>query len=63
MVRQKLVGEKHLKLSLRLHGQPREAIWFGHADPVPDKLRLAYRLSLDTWNGQARVQMVIEGQG
>jgi single-stranded-DNA-specific exonuclease len=63
VVRQKLVGEKHLKLSLRLHGQPREAIWFGHAEPVPERLRLAYRLSLDTWNGQARVQMVIEGQG
>lgn len=60
VLQQRLVGEKHLKLRLRLGGREREAIWFGHADPLPDHVRIAYRLSADEWNGQRRVQMVVE---
>ncbi len=57
---QRLVAEKHLKLRVRHLGQIRDAIWFGHAEPVGDRVRMAYRLSLDEWNGQQRVQMVVE---
>ena len=60
VVQQRLVGEKHLKLRLRHGAAVRDAIWFGHADPLPERVRLAYRLSLDEWNGQPRVQMVVE---
>ncbi|MCD0416806.1 single-stranded-DNA-specific exonuclease RecJ [Rubrivivax sp. JA1024] len=60
VVQQRLVGEKHTKLRLRHGGVLRDAIWFGHAEPLPERLRLAYRLSLDEWNGQQRVQMVVE---
>ena len=60
VLQQRLVGEKHLKLRLRHAGQERDAIWFGHADPLPATARLAYRLSLDEWNGRQRVQMVVE---
>ena len=60
VIGQRLVGEKHLKLRVRHQGQLRDAIWFGHADPLPGRVRLAYRLSLDEWQGQARVQMVVE---
>ncbi|MBK1616059.1 single-stranded-DNA-specific exonuclease RecJ [Rubrivivax gelatinosus] len=60
VLQQRLVGEKHLKLRLRHGASVREAIWFGHAEPVAERVRLAYRLSLDEWNGQARVQMVVE---
>ncbi len=60
VVQQRLVGEKHLKLRVRHAGTLRDAIWFGHAEPVPERVRLAYRLQLDHWNGQARVQMVVE---
>ncbi|PXW94689.1 exonuclease RecJ [Sphaerotilus hippei] len=63
VLRQRLVGERHLKLSVRLHDQVRDAIWFGRSEPVADRVRLAYRLSLDTWQGQARVQMVVEAAG
>ncbi|WP_396268561.1 single-stranded-DNA-specific exonuclease RecJ [Ideonella sp.] len=63
VVQQRLVGEKHLKLRVR-HGGPqgtlRDAIWFGHTDPLPDRVRLAYRLSVDEFQGQQRVQMVVE---
>ncbi|MBQ0929978.1 single-stranded-DNA-specific exonuclease RecJ [Ideonella sp. 4Y16] len=63
VVNQRLVGEKHLKLRVRHGGQLRDAIWFGHAEPVGDTVRLAYRLSLDEFQGQQRVQMVVEAAG
>jgi single-stranded-DNA-specific exonuclease len=54
------VGEKHLKLRVRHAGALRDAIWFGHAEPVPAQVRLAYRLSVDEFNGQQRLQMMVE---
>ena len=63
VLQQRLVGDKHLKLRIRHAGALRDAIWFGHAEPVAARVRLAYRLSLDEWQGQQRVQMVVEAQG
>jgi len=60
VVQQRLVGEKHLKLRVRHAGQLRDAIWFGHAEPLPPQVRLAYRLNLDEFQGQQRLQMVVE---
>ncbi|MFN3298282.1 single-stranded-DNA-specific exonuclease RecJ, partial [Caldimonas sp.] len=63
VVSQRIVGERHLKLTVRHAGHLRDAIWFGHSDPLPERSRLAYRLSLDEYNGQQRVQMVVETAG
>jgi single-stranded-DNA-specific exonuclease len=61
VLQQRLVADKHLKLRLKVAGGvARDAIWFGRVEPVADRVRLAYRLSLDEWNGQTRVQMVVE---
>jgi single-stranded-DNA-specific exonuclease len=65
VVSQRLVGEKHLKLALRFAGEARgaalrDAIWFGHSEPVAARVRMAYRLSVDEYNGRERVQMVVE---
>jgi len=62
---QRLVGERHLKLRLRPLGgrradEPREAIWFGRSEPLPARARVAYRLTLDSYQGRERVQMVVE---
>ena len=62
VLQQRLVGEKHLKLRLRHQGTERDAIWFGRSEPLPGIARLAYRLSLDEWNGRQRVQMVVEAE-
>ena len=62
VVSQRLVGEKHLKLTLRCAGALREAIWFGRTEPIGETVRLAYRVNLDEYNGRERVQMVIEAQ-
>ncbi|RQO57358.1 single-stranded-DNA-specific exonuclease RecJ [Paucibacter sp. KBW04] len=60
VISQRIVGERHLKLRVRQAGVLRDAIWFGHIDPVPTSGRLAYRLSLDEYQGQQRVQLVVE---
>ena len=63
VLQQRLVGDKHLKLRVRHAGTLRDAIWFGQTEPVAARVRLVYRLSLDEWQGQQRVQMVVEAQG
>jgi len=63
VVSQRIVGERHLKLGVRHGGVLRDAIWFGHAESLPARVRLAYRLSLDEFNGRERVQMVVEAVG
>ena len=60
VLQQRLVGEKHLKLKLRQGGIVRDAIWFGHIEPLPARVSLAYRLNLDEFQGQSRLQMVVE---
>ncbi len=61
VVGQRLVGEKHLALKLRHHGQPVDGIWFGRVEPVPAKAHLAFRLEADEWQGNKRVRFVVEG--
>jgi single-stranded-DNA-specific exonuclease len=63
VVQQRLVGERHLKLTVRHAGRLREAIWFGRAEPLAARVRLAYRLGADEWQGRTRVQMVVEAAG
>ncbi|WP_298231388.1 single-stranded-DNA-specific exonuclease RecJ [uncultured Azohydromonas sp.] len=62
VVAQRLVGERHLKLRLKLHGVLRDAIWFNHVTPLPGTVRLAYRVRLDVWQGQQRLQMEVQAQ-
>ena len=60
IVSQRLVGEKHLSIKLRHHGQLVDGIWFGRNEPLPAQAHLAYRLDTDEWQGQQRVRFVIE---
>ena len=61
VVSQRLVGEKHLALKIRHQGQPMEAIWFGHTQPLPAKVKIAFRLEADEWQGARRVRFLVEG--
>ena len=61
IVSQRLVGQKHLQLKMRHGGELVDGIWFGHADPLPPKARLAFRLDTDEWQGQRRVRFLVEG--
>jgi single-stranded-DNA-specific exonuclease len=61
VVSQKLVGDKHLSLKLRHQGQPVDAIWFGHTQPLPARVKIAFRLEADEWQGARRVRFLVEG--
>jgi len=60
VISQRLVGEKHLKMSVKHAGTVRDAIWFGHSEPLPASVLMAYRLSIDEYNGRQRLQMIVE---
>jgi single-stranded-DNA-specific exonuclease len=60
---QRLVGEKHLALKLRHHGQLVDGIWFGRVEPLPSLAHLAFRLEADEWQGNQRVRFVVEAMG
>ncbi|HEX7748931.1 MAG TPA: DHHA1 domain-containing protein, partial [Bordetella sp.] len=57
---QRLVGGKHMKLSLQRDRQRFDAIWFNHDQSLPDRIQAAYRLEQNVWNGMINVQLVIE---
>ena len=61
VVSQRLVGEKHLSLKLKHQGQPVDGIWFGHTDPLPARVKLAFRLDVNEWRGERKVQVLVEG--
>ena len=58
---QRLVGEKHLALKLKHQGVPIDGIWFGHTDNLPARVKIAFRLDADEWNGQRKLKFLIEG--
>ncbi|HJU71330.1 MAG TPA: single-stranded-DNA-specific exonuclease RecJ [Paucimonas sp.] len=60
IVSQRVLKERHLKLQLEKDGRRYDAIWFGHADALPDIARIAYRLDTNTFNGVTRVQLLVE---
>ena len=60
VVSQRLVGEKHLALKLKHQGQPVDGMWFGRTEPLPARVKLAFRLDADAWNGVRRVRFLIE---
>ncbi|CAN1541880.1 RecJ Single-stranded DNA-specific exonuclease [Burkholderiaceae bacterium] len=60
VVSQRLVGDKHLAVKLKHRGEPVDGIWFGHTEPLPARVTLAFRLDADAWKGQRRVRFLIE---
>lgn len=60
VVSQRLVGEKHLALKLRHQGQAVDGIWFGHTESLPARVKLAFRLDADEWQGVRRVRFLVE---
>jgi single-stranded-DNA-specific exonuclease len=60
VVNQRVLKEKHLKLLLEKDGRNYDAIWFGHADGLPARAKIAYRLDANEYNGVTRVQLMVE---
>ena len=60
VLNQRVLKEKHLKLLLEKDGRNYDAIWFGHADGLPPRAKIAYRLDANEYNGVTRVQLMVE---
>ena len=57
------VGERHLKLQLRKEGRRYEAMCFNAAEQAPqqsNRIRAAYRLAVNEFNGLKNVQINVE---
>ena len=57
---QRLVGGKHMKLSLMRERQRFDAIWFNREDPLPDHIRAVYRPTPNVWQSNISLQLIIE---
>jgi single-stranded-DNA-specific exonuclease len=57
---QRVVGARHLKLVLAKDGRRFEAMRFGALEPLPSKVRAAYHLAVNEFNGLKTVQLNVE---
>ena len=55
-----MVGERHLKLRLVKDGRRMEAMRFNSLEPLPARVRAAYRLGVNEFNGLKRPQITFE---
>jgi single-stranded-DNA-specific exonuclease len=68
VLNQRLLKDKHLKLKLQKGGQRFDAIQFnftdgtagGSASAAPDRIRAAFRVDINEWNGTQTVQLMLE---
>ena len=60
VLNQRVLKERHLKLQLQKDGRSYEAIWFNHAEGLPERIRAAYRLGANEYNGRTTVQLMVE---
>jgi single-stranded-DNA-specific exonuclease len=57
---QRLVGERHLRLRLGRDGARYDAIMFRRTEPVPARVKAAYALGIDEWNGTETLSLRVE---
>lgn len=57
---QKVVGEKHTRLTLSRGGRRFQAIRFGSAESLPASIDAVYRLDVNEFNGESTLQLVVE---
>jgi single-stranded-DNA-specific exonuclease len=57
---QRLAAERHLRLRLTVGGRAIEGIQFNQTGPLPQRVRAAYRLGINNFDGLQSVQLVIE---
>jgi len=59
----RVVGERHLRLAVSDGRATWEAIAFRQAEALPDlpsRIDLAYNLEVNRWNGEARIQLIVQ---
>jgi single-stranded-DNA-specific exonuclease len=56
---QRIVGEKHLKLTLATPSTSLEAMHFFSTDPLPEKIQAVYSLGVNEFNGRVSLQLIV----
>jgi single-stranded-DNA-specific exonuclease len=59
VVQQRVLGEKHLKLTLQKNQQRFEAIYFNQPDFLPEQIQAVYQLQINQFNGLQTLQLQI----
>jgi single-stranded-DNA-specific exonuclease len=60
VVQQRLLKDKHLKMTLKKGNVRLDAIRFNHPESAPERIHAAFRLAINEWQGEAKVQLVLE---
>jgi single-stranded-DNA-specific exonuclease len=60
VLEQRLVGQKHLRLRLAGAGRHCAAMLFNEQEPLPDRIRAAYRIDVHHYQGLSNLQLVLE---
>jgi single-stranded-DNA-specific exonuclease len=56
----RIVGGKHSRIGLARGDERFDAILFNHAEPLPGRIRAAYRPEVNEWQGRLSLQLTIE---
>jgi single-stranded-DNA-specific exonuclease len=56
---QRIVGEKHLKLTLATASTSLDAMHFFSTDPLPEKIQAVYSLGVNEFNGRVGLQLIV----
>jgi single-stranded-DNA-specific exonuclease len=57
---QRVVGQKHTRLTLARDGESYEAMLFRHADPLPASIHAVFRPEVNRWQGTEALELVVE---
>ena len=62
VINQRILGEKHLKLTLKTIDKPLviDAIYFNHSALLASKIQAAYQLQTNSYNGVQKVQLNLQ---
>jgi single-stranded-DNA-specific exonuclease len=64
VLHQRLIGTTHsgfkLKIMGDVNGEARDAVRWGNIDSLPQRCRVAYRMGIDSYQGNNRLRMTIE---
>ncbi len=60
VVAQRIVGQKHTRLTVDCGGRHLTAMRFGETGPFPAFIDAVYRLDVNEWNGTQSLQLIVE---
>jgi single-stranded-DNA-specific exonuclease len=60
ILKQRIVGEKHLALRVRVHNREIDAIVFNRTQSLDSPAQLLYKLDVDTWGGSRKLKLIVD---